>query len=116
MDTVHLYISLPAVAVDTQIDIPASFVALFMPEGARRPAANRGEIADRHELCEDMAQALVETARDRRMQLGVAEGDVLWKIQSGLDAVPEVVSAAEARWVVRRLAELLDWDAPAESG
>ena len=33
-----------------------------------------------------------------------------------LDAVPEVVSAAEARWVVRRLAELLDWDAPAESG
>jgi hypothetical protein len=97
---------------DSQIVVPDAFVALFRPDHARRPTEPREVIAARHELCEDLAQMLTETARQKLFELGVTEGDVLERIHLGLHAQGSPVSPAEADWVIGRLAELLDWPLP----
>lgn len=90
--------------------VPDSFLALQALTGRPSAAALR-ECAERHELCEDMAQMLVEPARGLCHDLGVTEEDVLQRMQQGLSTEASVVSAAEAVWVVRRLAEVLGWQA-----
>ncbi len=94
-----------------QIVVPPSFVALFVPPGRIKPTAARAEIAARYELCEDLAQMLTEHARTKHWELGVTEQDVLQRMHQGLLGPEAPVSEAEAAWVVRRLAELLDWPA-----
>lgn len=97
---------------DSQIVVPESFVDLFRPPGAdrnRRPRETRQAISARHELCEDLAQMLSETAREKLYALGITEADVLERIGRGLLEPGSPVSAAEAGWVIGRLAELLGW-------
>ena len=100
---------------DNQFIVPPSFIALFVPEGRIKPTAPREVIAARYELCEDLAQMLVEHAQTVHFSTGVDEAEVLSRMQRGLVA-PEgtaaVVDEAEARWVTRRLAELLGWPDP----
>ena len=69
---------------DNQIVVPPSFIALFVPPGRIRPTASREHIAQRYELCEDMAQMLTQTARARHLDLGITESDVLERIRRGL--------------------------------
>jgi hypothetical protein len=71
-----------------QNEVPSSFIDLFIPRGATRPSESREVIAARYELCEDLAQML-----------------------RGLQTADSVVTPGEAHWVVRRLAELLEWPA-----
>lgn len=97
---------------ESQIEIPPSFLALYVAPGRQRPSLPRSELAARYELCEDMAQMLTETARNMEFGLGITEADVLARCLQGLRVEPAVVSEAESVWVVRRLAELLDWKAP----
>lgn len=96
---------------DNQIAIPRSFVELFIPPGAIKPRETRSTIAVRYELCEDMAQMLVDAARATLFDLGVAESDVLERFSRGLLVDGSVIAPDEAGWVIRRLAELLDWPA-----
>lgn len=98
------------------IEIPPSFLALYPPTGRQKAALLPAELAARYELCEDMAQMLTETARDMEFRLGITEADVLARCLQGLRAEPVVVNGAEAAWVLRRLAELLNWPAPGEAG
>jgi len=101
---------------DNQTFIPRSFIELFITPGTTRPREGRAFIAARHELCEDMAQMLTEHAKAQLFELGVAEQDVLERVQRGLLVDGSVVTPEEAEWVARRLAELLDWAAlPASS-
>ena len=99
-----------AMSDDSQIHVPPSFVALFVEPGRIKPRASREAIAARYELCEDLATMLVEHAGTTRWQLGVTGDDVLERIRRGLLSDDSGVDAAEAQWVVRRLAELLGWD------
>jgi hypothetical protein len=92
---------------DNQIVVPASFVALFIEPGRLRPSASRQEIAARYEVCEDLATLLVDRARTLLWQLGITERDVLERVRDGLLQPASGVSAAEAEWITRRLAELL---------
>jgi hypothetical protein len=94
-----------------QIEVPPSFVALFVPQGRIKPTAPWREIRERYEYCEDLAQMLTETAGTKLWQLGVAESDVLERIGQGLRGGQAGVNEAEAQWVLRRLAELLGWNA-----
>jgi hypothetical protein len=104
------------VSEDSQIVVPPSFVALFVPPGRIKPTEPREVIAGRYELCEDLAQALVERAQAVHFDCGADEAEVLRRIGAGLLAGPALVGEAEARWVVRRLAELLGWPDPAAAG
>jgi hypothetical protein len=98
---------------EDQTPIPESFIALYLPRGRSRPTAPRRQIAARYDLCEDMAQMLTEHARTTLFALSITEQLVLERIHQGLLAGEErVVEPAEARWIVLRLAELLDWPAP----
>lgn len=94
---------------ESQIDIPPSFMALFLPPGQIKPTLGHKEMAARYELCEDLAQLLTEQAALMQSQLGITEELVLQQCEAGLVNEPSVVSAPEARWVVCRLAELLQW-------
>lgn len=97
---------------DSQIVVPPSFVALFVPPGRIKPTAPRETIAERYELCEDLAQVLVERAQIVHFDTGADEAEVLRRIGRGLLAGQPIVGEAEAGWVVRRLAELLGWPDP----
>jgi hypothetical protein len=68
------------------------------------------EFRARYEMCEDMAQMLVEPSQARHHDQGVSEDIVLQRCHDGLRSAESGFSAAEAGWVVTRLAELLRWD------
>ncbi|MBI5721400.1 MAG: ATPase with chaperone activity [Burkholderiales bacterium] len=99
---------------ENQIIVPQSFVALFVPPGRIKPTQPREVIAARYELCEDLAQALIERAQAVHFDTGADEAEVLRRVELGLGPVTpdSEFGEAEARWVVRRLAELLGWPDP----
>jgi hypothetical protein len=92
-----------------QIHIPPTFMALYVPPGKIKPTLGLHEMAARYELCEDLAQLLTEQAANMQFTLGITEELVLTQCEQGLLTEPSVVNPAEARWVVCRLAELLNW-------
>jgi hypothetical protein len=92
-----------------QIHIPPSFVALYLPLGKLKPTLGQRALAQRYELCEDLAQMLTEQAAQMQFTLGITEDLVLQQCEQGLLTEPAVLVPAEARWVVCRLAELLQW-------
>ncbi len=95
---------------DYQIPIPPSFQALYL-DARRRLSLPLAEYRQRYELCEDLAQMLIETGQALHHDLGVDQASVLSRTERGLRAADSGFSAAEARWVVTRLAELLGWPA-----
>ena len=97
----------------SQMEVPRSFVEIYSSEAAgrvRKLVLPLAALQERHEFCEDLAQALVDSSRARLFELRVTEEDVLHKVFVGLTASEEVLSRAESQWVVRRLAELLNWE------
>lgn len=92
-----------------QIDIPSSFMALYVPQGKIKPTLGQRDMAARYELCEDLANLLTEKAANMQFTLGITEELVLAQCETGLLTEPAVVTPLEARWVVCRLAELLQW-------
>jgi len=92
-----------------QIIIPPSFIALFVAPGRTKPSATREHIYARYDLCEDLANLLTEQATNKLWELGITEADVLQRIHQGLGDVAIGLSAAEAQWVIYRLAEVLGW-------
>jgi hypothetical protein len=98
---------------DYQIEIPASFYALYMVEGRIKPMASRDVIRERYELCEDLAQQLVDYGKNTHFDLGISEDAVLARCHRGLLSIDSGMSPQEATWVIRRLAELLAWECPA---
>lgn len=96
-----------------QIEIPQSFVTVYMPAGERKPGLPWPDLAARYEFCEDMAQLLTGQVPARQFDLGITENLALDSCLQGLLASPQLLNEAEARWVVCRLAELLNWPLPA---
>ena len=94
---------------DSQLILPPSFVALFVEPGRTKPSQPRAHIQERYGFCEDLATMLVETARTKQWELGIAESDVLARVHEGLLGSGLQVSEVEAQWVSTRLAELLEW-------
>src|SRR5688572_29718125 len=94
-----------------QIAIPPSFVNLFIEPGRpNKPTEPRAVIAERYEFCEDLAMLLVDHAQAQLWDLKIGEVEVLQRIHRGLLAgAPAALDAAQAGWVVTRLAELLRW-------
>lgn len=97
-----------------QIEIPQSFMALFLDTGRSKPNAPRDVVAARYELCEDLACLLTEHAREKSFGRGLAENEVLAQCYRALCGEGAVVTESEALWVTRRVAELLEWPLPSE--
>ncbi len=91
------------------IDIPPSFVQLYVPPGRSKPSASWAQLLGDYELCEDMAHMLAPTAADLLFQLGITEQDVVQRCYEGLRTEPCVVNDVQSRWVVQRMAEILSW-------
>ena len=91
--------------------IPSSFTDLF--KDASRPYAKPSEpfevILARYDLCEDMAQMLCQPSLNMMGSMNITETDVLDRTLQGLLINPEIVSPSEAKWVLQRLSELLNW-------
>jgi hypothetical protein len=96
-----------------QLDVPPSFVALYTAPSGHRLIEPIRIVRERYELCEDMAQMLMEQAAAVLFKSGGSEQEVLAKMQAGLSEAGSPVSPAEAQWVVLRIAEILGWQAPA---
>ena len=96
---------------DYQIIVPPSFIALFVEPGRIKPSASREYIYARYDLCEDMANLLTEQASNKLWELGITQTDVLERIHRGLLTQDVGLTELEAGWVVRRLAEILGWEA-----
>lgn len=97
-----------------QIEIPSSFLQLYATPGGYKLTEPMAVVRERYELCEDLAQMLTEQASNKLFELGVTEGDVLAKMGLALAAEGSPVQPLEARWVIRRLAEVLGWEDPGE--
>lgn len=95
-----------------QIPIPPSFQALYL-DGRRHLTLPLADFRARYELCEDMAQLLVEKCQALNYDQGLAHDVILERMLAGLGSAASGFSDAEARWVVTRLAELLRWPATA---
>lgn len=95
-----------------QIEVPPSFSALFASPSGLRLLQPMSVVRQRYELCEDLAQMLTEQASVVMFKSGRSQRGVLQQMQAALTGPESVVDPAEAAWVVRRLAELLGWDAP----
>jgi hypothetical protein len=98
---------------ENQIEIPPSFIALFVEPGRIKPNASRQEITQRYEFCEALATMLVERAQTLQWQLGITEADVLERLHAGLRGPDAPVPPNEGEWIISRLAELLEWERPA---
>lgn len=91
------------------IEIPPSFLQLYVVPGRTKPSAPLSQVLTEYELCEDMAQMLAPTAADMQFKLGVTEQDVIERCYLGLRTEPCVLNAAQSAWVVQRMAEILSW-------
>ena len=96
---------------DQLTPLPESFLALGGGRPLRGQAA-QAELRARYELCEDLANTLVPSAQALLHDDGLTEEDVLWRCHMGLAQPASGLQAGEAGWVVRRLAELLNWPCP----
>jgi hypothetical protein len=92
----------------SQILIPDAFRALYTDRRGRLTLP-REELAQRAELCEDLAQQLQDTARHLHYDRGVAEDAVLERLHATLAHPDAGLNPAELPWLIGRVAELLDW-------
>ncbi|MDE2402619.1 MAG: hypothetical protein KGL90_13235 [Burkholderiales bacterium] len=91
-----------------QIEIPPSFVALYT-DARHRLTVPLATVRAQYEVCEDLANHLVDHCHGVHRDIGVAHNEVLVRIHRGLLSPDSGVSPDEAVWVVTRLAELLGW-------
>ncbi len=94
---------------DSQIVLPASFVALYVAPGKIKPDISRDAMLERYEFCEDLAQMLLEQAKTKQWELGISQDVVIERIATGLAQSAGLVTEAEAQWVVTRLHELMEF-------
>lgn len=111
---------IPGMDDASQIHIPESFIRLYAPVGRPRPRTLAERIAQRFEICDELAATLAPRAQELQFKLGITEADVIDKMlvtlmaltgepDAGPDAADAVLSVPEARWVVGHLAEQLGW-------
>jgi hypothetical protein len=93
---------------ENQTFLPESFSALYRDE-RQRLTEPKEAILGYYELCEDMAQMLVEHCRTVHFRDGVDERQVLERCHAGLVTQGSAFTEPQAEWVIRRTAELLEW-------
>lgn len=93
-----------------QTEVPAAFMDIYCRHG--RPLETLATIGSRHEACEELSHQVSSFCASLQAKDEVSESEVLGRCYAGLLASPETVSEPEARWVIGRVAELLEWPIP----
>ncbi|XAH23515.1 hypothetical protein AAFF27_26685 [Xylophilus sp. GW821-FHT01B05] len=93
---------------ENQLPLPPSFHALYT-DARQRLTAPLLQVQARYELCEDLAQHLVEQTQGLHQDSLREQREILQRYQQALAAPEAGLTQAEPHWVVRRLAELLGW-------
>lgn len=97
---------------DSQIFIPPSFIAVYSDARGRLQVPS-AELSARYELCEDLANHLVDQAQHLHHGAAVpSEEEILRRMHAGLATEGSAVTLSEAGWIIARLAELLQWSQP----
>ncbi|QSI34115.1 hypothetical protein GNX71_32930 [Variovorax sp. RKNM96] len=96
---------------DNQIFIPPSFFAVYS-DARQRLREPIGVVRERYEICEDLANHLVNHAQIQHHTEVPVESEILRRIHAGLATPESGVTPGEAEWIVQRLAELLGWPGP----
>ena len=86
---------------ENQILIPPSFEAVHR-DARGRLQLPREAFRERYELCEDLAQMLVERSQTIQFDQGASEDVILERTEQGLAAVGSGFSPPEAAWVTTR--------------
>jgi len=94
---------------DSQILIPEAFTAIHSDPIRGKLTISREELAQRFELCEDMANLLSDSTAAQWFKTGLEKEEVLEQVRQGLLGENSVVSEPEAQWVVGRIGEVLGW-------
>lgn len=94
---------------DSQILIPEAFTAIHSDPVRGKLTISREELAQRFELCEDMANLLSDSTAAQWFKTGLEKEEVLEQVRQGLLGENSVVSEPEAQWVVGRIGEVLGW-------
>ncbi len=94
---------------DSQILIPDAFTAIHSDPVRGKLTISREELAQRFELCEDMANLLSDSTAAQWFKTGLEKDEVLEQVRQGLLGENSVVSEPEAQWVVGRIGEVLGW-------
>ncbi|MDD5242262.1 MAG: hypothetical protein PHG47_11175 [Sulfuricella sp.] len=100
------------IVIDNQIEIPQSFISMYVTRGQSKPNASQEVILARYEQCEDMACMLVEHAQMLAFKEDFPEKEILVRCHQGLMADDSDFTKMEVEWVILRLAELLEWPPP----
>ncbi|MDE2605984.1 MAG: hypothetical protein KGL68_08710 [Burkholderiales bacterium] len=95
-----------------QIEVPPSFLALFTSPAGHRLLQPMKQVRERYELCEDLAQMLVEQAQAARFKSGGGERETLAKLEVALSDPGSGLEPGEVSWVLTRLAEIVGWSWP----
>jgi hypothetical protein len=96
---------------DNQILVPPSFIALHA-DARGQLRATPDHLRQRYELCEDLANLLVDQAQTLYHVQAPSEAEILRRMHAGLAGGGAGLAPGEAAWVVSRLAELLGWPCP----
>jgi len=100
------------VSADNQIEIPQSYMAMYVTPGRNTSNTTQEVVLARYEQCEDMACMLTEHARTLAFKGNFTEQEVLVRCHQGLLADASDFTENESEWVILRLAELLGWTPP----
>jgi hypothetical protein len=100
-------------SIDNQIEIPQSFMAMYVRPGRSQPTAPQEIVLARYEQCEDMACLLAENAQTLAFKDNISEQEVLAGCRQGLRADGSDFTDIESEWIIFRLAELMGWPPPA---
>jgi hypothetical protein len=95
-----------------QIEVPPSFLALFASPTGHRLLQPMKHVRERYELCEDLAQMLVEQAETARFKSDGSERETLAKMEAALSDPGSGLEPGEVSWVLTRLAEIAGWGPP----
>jgi hypothetical protein len=93
-----------------QTEVPAAFMAIYCRHG--RPLEKLATIESRHEACEELSHQVSSFCLGLQAKNDLSEPEVLGRCYTGLLASSATVNESEARWVIGRVAELLEWPTP----
>jgi len=91
---------------DSQVNVPASFAELYRLPGRSKPSEPWPVIAQRYELCEDLARVVAQSQAGKALESDWQDVLVA-QVADAFKSPDSPVQEAEADWVGKRAVEIL---------